>query len=91
MHEEPGQPGFPEFMTEAELMHFLRISDVGQAANPHHVVENFKRFHQLPCIRISGQPLYPRTAVRAWVEDKLVKDRLQRSCFAVYARKGPVL
>jgi len=66
MCEEPIQVGFPRLMTETELVHFLRIPDVSQAANPRHVVENLKRFHQLPCIHISRQPLYPLAAVRKW-------------------------
>ena len=74
MCEEPIQVGFPELMTEIELVQFLRISDVSQATNPHHVIENLKRFHQLPCIHISRQPLYPLAAVRRWVEDKLTKE-----------------
>jgi hypothetical protein len=74
MHEELNQTAFPELMTETELMHFLRIPDVSRTADPHHVVENLKRFHQLPCIHISRQPLYPLTAVRRWVEDKLRKE-----------------
>jgi hypothetical protein len=74
MHEEINTTGFPELMTETDLVHFLRISDVSQATNPHHVVENLKRFHQLPCIHISRRPLYPLAAVRRWVEDKLAKE-----------------
>jgi len=74
MHEEFNKLGFPELMTEAELMRFLRIPDVSHGANPSNVVENLKRFHHLPCIHISRQPLYPLTAVRRWVEDKLVKE-----------------
>jgi hypothetical protein len=34
----------------------LRIPDVSHDANPHHVVENLRRFHQLPCIHISSVP-----------------------------------
>jgi hypothetical protein len=75
MSEELSQIGFPELMTETELMHFLRISDVSHGANPHYVVENLKRIHQLPCIHISRQPLYPLVAVRRWVEEKLTKER----------------
>ena len=74
MCEELSSTGFPEIMTEAELLHFLRIPDVSRAVDPHHVVENLKRFHQLPCIHISRQPLYPLTAVRRWIEDKLAKE-----------------
>jgi hypothetical protein len=75
MNEEFHTVGFPELMTETELMHFLRIPDVSQGADPHHVVENLKRFHRLPCIHISKKPLYPLVAVRRWVEEKLVKER----------------
>ena len=74
MHEELNPISFPELMTETELMHFLRIPDVSHGANPRNVVENLKRFHQLPCIHISKRPLYPLGAVRRWVEDKLVKE-----------------
>jgi hypothetical protein len=74
MHEEFNQVGFPELMTETELMHFLRIPDVSHGANPRNVVESLKRFHQLPCIHISRQPLYPLAAVRKWVEQKLAKE-----------------
>jgi len=74
MYEGLNQTGFPELMTETELMCFLRIPDVSHTANHHHVVENLKRFHQLPCIHISRQPLYPLVAVRKWVEEKLAKE-----------------
>jgi hypothetical protein len=74
MHEELSKTTFPELMTETELMHFLRIPDVSPSANPRHVVDNLKRFHQLPCIHISRQPLYPLAAVRKWVERKLAKE-----------------
>jgi hypothetical protein len=74
MHEELSQGSFPELMTETELMHFLRIPDVSHTSNPYHVVENLRRFHRLPCIHISRQPLYPLAAVRKWVEDKLAKE-----------------
>jgi hypothetical protein len=74
MNEEFRPVIFPELMTETELMHFLRIPDVSHGANPHHVVENLKRFHQLPYIHISRRPLYPLVAVRRWVEDKLAKE-----------------
>jgi hypothetical protein len=74
MCEELNPVGFPELMTETELLHFPRIPDVSHGANPYNVVENLKRFHQLPCIHISKQPLYPLAAVRRWVEDKLVKE-----------------
>ena len=76
MHEELNQIGFPEIMTETELMHFLRIPDVSPGTNPHNVVDNLKRFHRLPCIHISKKPLYPLAAARRWVEDKLAKEEI---------------
>jgi hypothetical protein len=74
MNGELDTIGFPELMTETELMHFLRIPDVSHTSNPRHVVENLKRFHRLPCIHISRQPLYPLAAVRRWVDEKLAKE-----------------
>ncbi len=74
MHEELNAVGFPELMTETGLTHFLRIPDVSPSANPHNVVENLKRFHHLPCIHVSRQPLYLLAAVRGWIEDKLAKE-----------------
>ncbi len=74
MDEEQGNVGLPELMTETELMHFLRIPDVSHGANPRNVVENLKRFHHLPCLHISGEPLYPLRAVRKWVEEKLARE-----------------
>jgi len=48
---------------------------VSQTPNPHHVVENLKRFHHLPCIHISRQPLYPLAAIRRWIEEKVAKEQ----------------
>jgi len=62
-------------MTETELTHFLQIPDVSHGTDPHKVVENPKRFHQLPCTRISKRPVYPLAAVRRWVEEKLAEER----------------
>lgn len=74
MNTESLAVDFPELMTETELMQFLRIPDVSPSVNPHHVVDNLKRFHRLPCIHISRQPLYPLAAVRKWIEQKLEKE-----------------
>jgi hypothetical protein len=75
MHEKEDNIGFPELMTESELICFLRIPEVSNGAHPHNVVENLKRFHDLPCIHISKTPLYPIAAVRRWVEEKLLKEQ----------------
>ena len=66
-----GSTPCPEVLTEDELIRYLRIPDVSKAKDYHHVIENLKRFHGLPCIHISRQPLYPRDAIRKWIEDKL--------------------
>ena len=56
-----------ELMTEEELIDFLRIPEVSKAKNFSNVVENLKRMHDLPRIRICGRPLYPREAVLEWI------------------------
>jgi len=65
----------PELMTQCELIEYLRIPEVSTAANHGNVIDNLKRFHQLPCIHISKKPLYPLAAVRRWVEEKLDKEK----------------
>lgn len=75
MHNEFNLIEFPELMTEAGLMRFLRIPDVSRGADPHNVVANLKRFHGLPCIHISKQPLFPLQAIRHWVQEKLVREK----------------
>jgi len=60
----------PELMTEAELIEFLRISEVSRATDTHNVVENLKRVHHLPRIHICGKPLYPREAIREWIRSR---------------------
>jgi len=66
---------YPELMTQYELIEYLRIPEVSTATNHGNVIDNFKRFHQLPCIHISKKPLYPLAAVRRWVEEKLQKEQ----------------
>jgi len=65
----------PELLTEAELMHYLRIPLVSNAADCGNVIDNLKRMHGLPCIHISKQSLYPLEAVRQWVQEKATKER----------------
>ena len=69
--------GFPELMTEQELIRFLRIPEISKADNHNNVIANLKRIHDLPCIHICKQPLYPLTAVRRWVDEKLAKEGLR--------------
>ncbi len=62
----------PDLMTEAELIEYLRIPEVSQAQNPHHVIENLKRMHDLPRIRLCNRNLYPLKAVREWIDKQII-------------------
>lgn len=62
---------FPDLLTEDELIEFLRIPEVSKAKDHHNVIENLKRMHDLPCIHICRQPLYPTGAIRKWIEEKI--------------------
>lgn len=73
-----GNGGFtpcPELLTEEELIVFLRIPHISKAKDCHNVIENLKRMHNLPCIHICKQPLYPLRAILRWVEEKLLKEQ----------------
>lgn len=70
-----GNGGFPELMTEAELVDFLRIPLLSSSGNYGNVIENLKRMHDLPCIHVCKKPLYPINAVRSWVDEKLLKEQ----------------
>ena len=65
---------YPELMTEAELILFLRIPEISKAEDPHQVIVNLKRMRDLPCIHICRQPLYPLDAIRAWVKQQTEKE-----------------
>lgn len=60
----------PELMTESELVRYLRIPEVSRSKDYRNVVENLKRVHGLPRVHICGKPLYPRKAIREWIEKK---------------------
>jgi len=62
---------YPEIMTEEELVQFLRIPEVSKATSYRNVIENLKRMHDLPCIHICRQPLYPLEAIKKWVKEKM--------------------
>lgn len=68
---------FPELMTEDELVEFLRIPKISKADDYGNVVANLKRMHDLPCIHICKQPLYPLSAVREWITEKLIKEQIR--------------
>lgn len=65
----------PILLTEVELIEFLRIPEVSKGVNQDNVIANLKRMHNLPCIHICKQPLYPLAAVRKWIEGKLQKEQ----------------
>jgi hypothetical protein len=73
-----GQGGcelWPELLTEAELIRYLRIAEVSSAADYGNVIDNLKRIHGLPCIHISRQCLYPLEAIRKWVQEKIRREQ----------------
>ena len=61
---------FPDLLTEAELIEFLRIPSITSAANPHNVIEHLKRFRGLPRIHICNKTLYPRKGILDWIENQ---------------------
>jgi hypothetical protein len=66
--------GFPELMTEQEVVEFLRIPAVSKAGDHKNVIANLKRMRDLPCIHICRQPLYPRAAIRRWIREQTGKE-----------------
>ena len=77
MEAEPNNlvDGYPELMTETELVEFLRIPEVSKADDHANVIKNLKRMRDLPCIHIARQPLYPLTSVRLWIEQQTEKEQ----------------
>ncbi len=65
----------PVLMTEPELIQFLRIPEVSKAKNYRNVIDNLKRFHDLPRIHICRQPLFPLEAVLDWIRNKTEKGK----------------
>jgi hypothetical protein len=57
-----------ELMTEAEVIHFLRIPEISNSKDYHNVIEHLKRIRGLPRIHICRKALYPRKAILEWVE-----------------------
>jgi hypothetical protein len=66
---------FPELMTEAEVIEYLRIPAVSKSEDYGNVIANLKRMRDLPCIHICRKPLYPREAIRKWIEEQLGKGQ----------------
>ena len=72
--EQTGQE-FPDLMTEAELIRYLRIPEISNATDPHNVIENLKRMRDLPRLHLCNKVLYPLNAIKEWVEQKTAEDR----------------
>ena len=66
---------YPDLMTEVEAIEYLRIPEISKATNLKHVIDNLKRMHDLPCIYISRQPLYPLKAVQEWINRQAIRRR----------------
>ncbi len=66
---------FPDLLTEEELIKFLRIPEVSKAQDYRNVIAHLKRIHDLPCIHICRQPLYPTRAIRKWIEEKTILEK----------------
>ena len=68
----PGSEGefglCPTVMTEEELIRFLRIPEISNARSHRNVIENLKRTRGLPRIHLCGKTVYPRDAVKTWLE-----------------------
>ncbi len=75
----PSQHGgflpYPTVMTEEELILFLRIPEISNAADYRHVIENLKRVHGLPRIHLCGKTVYLTDSVKAWLEKHIVCGR----------------
>ena len=64
----------PNLLTEDELIRFLRIPQISKAKNYRNVISHLKRYHNLPCIHLCRQPLYPREAILKWIEEIAQKE-----------------
>jgi len=61
----------PTVMTEEELIRFLRIPEISNAANHRHVIENLKRVHGLPRIHLCGRTVYLTDSVKQWLQRRV--------------------
>ena len=65
---------YPDLLTEEDLINFLRIPEISKAKDYHNAIAHLKRVHDLPCIYICRQPLYPLEAVKKWITERLEKQ-----------------
>ena len=70
--EETGPEKFPDLMTEAELIEYLRIPEISSSGDHHNVIENLKRMHKLPSVHMCNKCLYPLEAVKDWLRERTI-------------------
>lgn len=64
-------PGpFPDLLTEAELIDYLRIPEISKAKNCNNVIDNLIRMRNLPRIHLCNRLLFPRQAVLEWIRNE---------------------
>ena len=71
IEQNDSSQGFPELMTEGELIQFLRIPEISKSKDYHNVIEHLKRNRELPRIHICNKALYPLKAVLAWIQGEI--------------------
>ncbi len=65
----------PELMTEEEVIQYLRIPEVSNSKDYHNVIENLKRFRDLPRIHICNKALYPKEALDVWIRGQVTNGK----------------
>ena len=65
----------PQFMTQDELVRFLRIPEISAANGQDNVIEHLKRCRNLPRMRLCNRTLYPLNAVLAWIERQTINGK----------------
>jgi hypothetical protein len=58
---------YPDLMTEAEVIDYLRIPEVSKSQNYKNVISHLKRVRDLPRIHICSKTLFPLKAVQEWI------------------------
>jgi hypothetical protein len=66
-------PYFPDLLTEADLIRFLRIPEISTAKDHHNVIANLIRFRDLPRIHIGKRILFPKKSILEWVDRETKK------------------
>lgn len=61
----------PDFMTEDEVIEYLRIPWLNGGGDGRNALKNLIRMHGLPRVHICNKNLYPKEAVREWMEKRV--------------------